>query len=290
MKRGFDEFFGFVGGKHRYAEDSRKDPNGPLLRGMEEVSEKEYLTEAFTREAISFIERNKARPFFLHLAPNAVHVPLQAPPEKYLGRVKNAADEQRRNLVGILAALDDQMGAVRAKLKELGLAEKTLVVFISDNGGAVGNNSKNGKLRGVKTDLFDGGIRVPLLIGMPGVLHHTVEERLASILDLYPTILNAAGVNQIPARLDGVDLLSGRGRHEALFWRYGPEKAVRSGKWKMVQQADGSNQLFDLEADVGEANDLAAKEPGKVTELLELWKKWDEKNVEPGWEGYQKNE
>src|SRR5215211_4794998 len=72
MKRGFDEFFGFVGGKHRYVEDSRKDPNAPLLRGMEEVSEKEYLTEAFTREAISFIERNKARPFFLYLAPNAV--------------------------------------------------------------------------------------------------------------------------------------------------------------------------------------------------------------------------
>src|ERR1051325_7694397 len=115
MRRGFDEFFGFIGGKHRYIEDSRKDVNGPLLRGTREVEEKEYLTEAFTREACSFMERNRSRQFFLYLAPNAVHVPLQAPPQKYLSRVKDAGDEHRRNQLGMLAALDDQVGAVSAK-------------------------------------------------------------------------------------------------------------------------------------------------------------------------------
>jgi len=290
MKRGFDEFFGFIGGKHRYVEEAKKDANGPLLRGTQEVAEKEYLTEAFTREACSFIERNKARPFFLYLAPNAVHVPLQTPPEKYLSRVKGVEDEQRRNLVGILAALDDQVGAVRQKLKELGLLENTLLVFMSDNGGAVGNKSKNGKLRGVKTDLFDGGIRVPLIVSLAGTIHARDDQRLASILDLYPTFLNAALVRPVPERLDGADLLFGRMRHDALFWRYGPEKAVRSGKWKLVSLKEGSNQLFDLSVDVGEANDLAEKEPGRVKELMELWKKWDEKNVEPKWAGYQKNE
>jgi arylsulfatase A-like enzyme len=204
--------------------------------------------------------------------------------------VAKIQDEQRRNLVGILAALDDQVGAMRAKLKELGLAENTLLVFMSDNGGALGNKSSNGKLRGVKTDLFEGGIRVPLIVSLAGTLQHTEDHRLASILDLYPTFLNAAGVERVPERLEGADLLFGRQRHEALYWRYGAEKAVRSGKWKFVQLAGGSSHLFDLEADVGEANDLAEKEPGRVKELLAMWTKWNEKNVEPKWEGYQKNE
>jgi len=291
MRRGFDEFFGFIGGKHRYVADARRDVNGPLLRGTAEVDEKEYLTEAFTREAISFIEKNRARPFFLYLAPNSVHVPLQRPPEKYLDRVGKIADEQRRIFAGVLAALDDQVGAMREKLNELKLLENTLLIFMSDNGGALGK-SKNGKLRGVKTDLFEGGIRVPLIVSLAGTIHQTVDQRLASILDLYPTFLNAAGVDRVadPARLEGADLLFGRKRHEALYWRYGPEKAVRNGKWKLVSLKEGSNQLFDLSADIGEEHDLAEKEPGRVKELMQLWKKWDEKNVEPKWAGYQKNE
>ncbi len=291
LKHGFDEFFGFIGGKHRYLEEGRKDPNSPILRGMEVVEEKEYLTEAFTREAVSFIERNRQRPFFLYLAPNAVHVPLQKPPEKYLSRVAKIADEPRRIFAAILAALDDQVGAVKGKLKELGLLENTLIIFMSDNGGAIGP-SKNGELRGVKTDLFEGGIRVPMILNWAGKIKAGVDAGLASILDLYPTFLSAAGAapGADRAELDGINLLAGRARHEALFWRYGPEMAVRSGKWKLVGLKDGSHQLFDLAADVGEKNDLAEKEPGRVKDLLAQWKKWDAKNIEPKWAGYQKNE
>jgi arylsulfatase A-like enzyme len=291
MQRGFDEFFGFIGGKHRYIEDERRDANGSLLRGTAEVSEKEYLTDAFSREACAFIDRNRERPFFLYLAPNAVHVPLQTPPAKYLSRVKDVADESRRNQLAILSGLDELVGTVRGKLSQLGLAENTLVVFMSDNGGAVGNKSKNGKLRGVKTDLFEGGIRVPLILNWPGKIAAGVDRGLAGIIDLCPTFLAAAGVEREkkwPAS-EGADLLSGR-RHEAMFWRYGPEKAARSGKWKLVAGADGVNHLFDLESDFGEANDLAEKEPQRVKELLEMWKKWDANNVEPKWDGYQKNE
>jgi arylsulfatase A-like enzyme len=143
----------------------------------------------------------------------------------------------------------------------------------------------------VKTDLYEGGIRVPLIASWPGKIAAAVDQRLASILDLYPTFLKVAGAErkkELPA-LEGVDLL-GSERHEALFWRYGPEKAVRSGKWKWVSVKEGSNQLFDLSVDVGEKNDLAVKEPEKVKELAESWKKWDEKNIPPKWEGYQKNE
>ncbi len=290
MKRGFDEFFGFIGGKHRYLAEAKKDPNSPILRGTSEVDEKEYLTEAFTREALAFIDRNRQRPFFLYLAPNAVHVPLQKPPEKYLARVGNIADEKRRIFAAVLAGLDDQVGAVREKLRELGLLENTLLIFMSDNGEPPGPG-KNGPLRGVKTDLYEGGIRVPMIANWPGKIAAGVDSRLANIIDLYPTILKIAGAQRSKEAkpLEGLDLL-GSDKHVALFWRYGPEKAVRQGNWKWVSLKEGSEQLFDLSVDVGEKNDLAAKAPGRLKQLKELWTKWDEKNLPPKWEGYQKNE
>jgi len=290
MKRGFDEFFGFIGGKHRYLAEEKKDPNGPILRGTSEVNEKEYLTEAFTREAVAFIERNRRRPFFLYLAPNAVHVPLQKPPEKYMARVAGIADEKRRIFAGVLAGLDDLVGTVREKLKDLELLENTLLIFMSDNGAPPGPG-KNGPLRGVKTDLYEGGIRVPMIANWPGKIAAGVDRRLASIIDFYPTFLNVTGAQRagdLPS-LEGCDIFSDQ-KHEALFWRYGPEKAARKENWKWVSVKKGAEQLFDLSADVAEKNDRAAREPHRVKELAELWKKWDEKNVAPKWEGYQKNE
>jgi arylsulfatase A-like enzyme len=287
-KRGFDEFFGFLGGKHRYLFDGRKEIINPILRGNTEVDETEYLTDAFTREALSFIDRNRNHPFFLYLAPNAVHVPLQKPPAKYFDRFPNIPDQPRRIFAAILAALDDQVGAVRDKLRELHLLDNTLIIFMSDNGGARGP-SKNAPLRGLKTELYDGGIRVPLILNHAAKTTPSVNSTPVNILDLYPTFLQAAAAsrpaNQPP--LEGQSLPTAD--HAPLFWRYGPEWAIRSGQWKLVHPSDGPQSLFDLNADLSETKDLSQSQPDRVRELTSLWKKWDEKNIPPRWPGFNKD-
>lgn len=157
LQRGFDEFFGFLGGANPYL------PRGPagvvprILRGREPVAEKAYLTDAFAREAVAFIDRHRKEPFFLYLAFNAPHGPLQAT-EKYLKRFETIEDEKRRTYAAMVSAMDDAVGAVLAKLRETGLDERTLIVFISDNGGPTDvNASSNAPFRGVKGEVREGG-------------------------------------------------------------------------------------------------------------------------------------
>ncbi len=149
QKRGFDEFFGFLGGAHSYL-NMKADMNLPILRGTEPVTEQGYLTDAFAREATAFIERHKDEPFFLYLTFNAVHNPLETA-EKYLKRFPSIDDPKRRKYAAMLSAMDDGIGQVLAKINELKLDDQTLVFFISDNGGPPGaNSSRNDPLRGAK--------------------------------------------------------------------------------------------------------------------------------------------
>ena len=168
----------------------------PIMRGREAIDEPEYLTDAFGREAVAFIERHKEEPWFLYLAFNAVHGPLQAT-DKYLTKFANIADEKRRTYAAMSAALDDAVGTVLAKLREQGAEENTLIFFIADNGGPEGvNGSDNGPLRGRKGQTWEGGVRVHWLVQWKGKLPAgKVYEQPVIQLDVLPTALAAAGRN-----------------------------------------------------------------------------------------------
>ena len=268
---------------HGSIDEPPYDDDNPLLRGTEPVHEPAYLTGAFTREAAGFISRNKDRPWFLTVAYNAVHSPMQAL-DRDLGRVAGIVDEHRRVFAAMLTALDDSVGALLGALREHHLENDTLVVFLSDNGGPTAElTSGNGPLRGGKGQLYEGGIRVPFFARWPGRIPPGILfPAPVSALDIMPTALAAAGV---PGRdgLDGVDLLPyWRGDttsppHPELYWRFGPQFALREGRWKMVQagKQGATPQLFDLDADPGEATDLATREPQRAAEMLEHWRALD---------------
>ena len=311
LRRGFDEFFGFLGGAHSYTGVGPR--SNPIYDGGEPATSISYLTDTLAARAVEFIERNKARPFFLYLAFNAVHAPLQAP-EKYLARVSRIADERRRTYAAMLVAMDDGIGSTLAALRDNGLDETTLVFFFSDNGGPVAlqgaNGSSNGPLRGQKAHTFEGGIRVPFIIRWTGRLPAgATDSRPIIQLDVLPTALAAAGIAVKPEwRLDGVNLLpfltaqASGAPHEALYWRLGGHMAIRKGDWKLVKSDAGGatddpakttlegTELFNLSTDIGEKSNLASAHPEKVRELSDEWLRWKDQLASPRWpppQGYR---
>ncbi len=288
MERGFQEFFGFLGGARPYLPGKL---SVPFSRGHERIEEKEYLTDAFKRETLDFISHHKEHPFLLYLAFNAVHTPTLAT-ESYLNRFPNITDNRRRTYAAMLSAMDDAVGAILAKLRADGLEENTLVFFISDNGGAKDNGSTNGVLHGTKTTTWEGGIRVPWLVQWKGHLPagRTYDHPVIQ-LDIAPTSLAAAGI-PIPAKakFDGVNLLPFlRGEneappHAALFWRFGKQTAVRKGDWSLVEADDSEGKrLFNLREDIGQKIDLSASKPDIIRELERDWEEWNKGNIPPTW-------
>ena len=278
--RGFDEVFGFLGrGAHDYFK--LDDPEDPIYRGTTPVKESGYLTDRWGQESVAFIGRNKSKPFFLYLAFNAVHAPLQAPPDE-IAKFKTG-DTQRNTLLAMGKRMDDAIGSVIAKLKSEGVWENTLLFFISDNGGPLAQTADNTPLRGGKHQTWEGGIRVPFLVCWPGKLKPGESQIAVSSLDILPTALAAAGV-AAPADkpLDGVNLVPIlRGETPAparnFFWTTGGEEggwwAIRSGDWKLTAQQSKVG-LFDLGKDASEKNDLAKQMPEKVAELTKLMDSW----------------
>jgi arylsulfatase A-like enzyme len=303
QSRGFDEFFGFLGGSHDYFSDQG------ILRGHKQVDEKEYLTDAFGREAVAFIEKHKAEPFFLYLAFNAVHTPMQADDAR-LKKFEHITDKRRRTYAAMMSAMDDAIGLVRKKLDDTGLTQNTLVCFISDNGGptmpgVTVNGSVNKPLRGSKRTTLEGGIRVPFLVSYPAKLKPRVYEKPVIQLDLTATALAAAGM---PARtewgLDGIDLVpflsgpEGDMPHQTLYWRFGLQMAIRDGDYKVVRydtnadtltgeggQPISKSHLYNLRDDIGESKDLAGSMPDKVAALQAKWDAWNAGNADPLWGG-----
>ncbi len=290
LHRGFDEFFGFLFGDHSYL-DWDIEPENPVYRGTQTVVETTYLTDAFTREAVSFIDRHQAGPFFLYLAFSAPHDPLEATPA-YLDRFPGIADSRRRTFAAMLSAMDDGVGAVLGRLRALGIEEETLIFFISDNGGIPAENtSLNTPLRGQKGQLYEGGVRVPFMVQWKGRLPAgRVDTRPVSSLDLFTTSMAAAGGAPPSDRvIDGVNLLpyldgtNPGAPHPILFWKYGSPAAVRKGDWKLVKVGSNPSQLFDLGADLSETTDLAASQPAKVAELEADLAAWKSELVPPLW-------
>jgi arylsulfatase A-like enzyme len=305
LDRGFDEFYGFLTGGNAFV--TKRTPGAravaadgagpniperrinPVFRNRDVVTEDRYLTTAFGAEAVRFIERNHANPFFLYLAFNAIHTPLHAT-EPYLDRFAGIRNEKHRMLAAMTAALDDEVGAVMSKLRERGIEKDTLVFFLSDNGCPVMTGAgTNGPLNGEKVTYYEGGVRVPFIAYWPGripagkVYREPVVSR-----DIVPTFLKAADIGVGGANFDGVDLLpwiNGRGGtpHDALFWRAGQGRAVRIGNWKLVEFGDRYSHLYDLANDLGEKQDLSGRHPEQVRRLREAWKVWSAQMKPPAW-------
>ncbi|KRC53270.1 MULTISPECIES: sulfatase [unclassified Nocardioides] len=246
-----------------------------FLPGLPARSPGEYLTDRLAQEATGFIRRHHGRPFFLHVANYAVHSDLRAKPgllAKYRDKHGAGVDGARPVLAAMLESIDQQVGRIVRTLKDLGIARNTLLLVTSDNGGAL--RAANRPLRGGKGQLYEGGIRVPLVAWWPGTgAAGRVSAELASTIDVLPTAAGLAGAD-VPAGVDGIDLTGViRGTattdRDTLFWAYPhhigsshPHAAVRQGGYKLVRQLrNGRDELFDLVADPAETNDISRRAP-----------------------------
>ena len=329
LVRGFDEFYGITEGGTSYATPRTPDMvtipqrklterggNWSIYRQSKTVVEDTYITDAFTREGVDFIRRHKDDPFFLYLSYTAPHTPLQAKGAD-VKRNSHIETEVGRVYAAMVTALDDGVGQVTKTLKELGLEDDTMVVFFSDNGGALYvPATDNGPLNGGKRYQYEGGHRVPFLVKWPGQLKKGVSyDEPVITLDLMPTFAAAAGVGKaMRSDHDGVNIvpyLAGDTPgppHERLFWRTGPNRAVREGKWKLWQvnlAPPGSKDmnhrrlpvdqiptgsphgqkilLFDLSTDLGERVNVAQNHPSVVKGLLSALDNWESELLEPAW-------
>jgi arylsulfatase A-like enzyme/CubicO group peptidase (beta-lactamase class C family) len=301
-ERGFEHYFGFLEGAHAYVPPTDPtviaDPR-PIVpyqraiwRGLEPARETEYLTHAFTREALAFIDTPRDRPFFLYLTYNAVHSPLQGDKDN-LDRVEGVGHPRRKLYASMLTALDDGVGKLMARLREKGLEQNTLVFFVSDNGGAPQpyNTTNNRPFSGKKGELLEGGIHIPYFVRWTGTLPAGATYSQPVItLDIYATaVAMAGGVLPGDRVYDGVNLvpfLSGSDRsapHDALYWRYGEYLAIRKGPWKLHKTGNYPGQLYDLDADVGETTDLSRSQPARTQELESALARWNAQLRAPLW-------
>jgi arylsulfatase A-like enzyme len=288
--RGFDVFYGFLGGHHEFATGRRKGSDWQILRGREPVATPpagEYLTDTLAAETCSFIAAQKGHHWFAYLSFNAVHAPLQSPQRQ--ADPSAPAAQRRAVYLEMLASMDQAVGRVLGQIRANGETERTLVFFISDNGGPTRvTSADNRPLRGEKGSHLEGGIRVPFLVSWPGRLAPHVSNRPVITLDIAATSLAAAGVRA--DGLDGLDLLPGfadsgaSAAPRALCWRMGNwNKAVCVGDSKLYAAGGGPWQLYDLATDVGESRDLASERPQDVARLSAHWEAWNAANRAPLW-------
>ncbi|QDT70106.1 Arylsulfatase precursor [Planctomycetes bacterium MalM25] len=284
-QRGFDEFFGFLSGGHQYFPEqltlqdfSEITKVGQwyrtkLRRNDEIVEIDDYLTDELSDAAADFVDRRHDEPFFLYLAYNAPHTPMQAT-KKYLDRFKHIEGKKRRTYAAMVSAVDDGVGRVLEKVAEYGIEERTLVVFFSDNGGATSNASSNKPLRGSKGTPFEGGVRVPFAARWTGTFPAGVDyDQPVISLDVFATMVALTGVTPNKP-LDGVDLtpyVTGEAQgapHDQLFWQWGGQTtlATRRGADKLIV-GKKRTMLFDLDADLSEADNLADRRKERTEEL-----------------------
>ena len=332
IRRGFDEFYGFLheghyfvpppykgvttwlrrktlpgGGSGRWTSSDQKliysthmgntepdyDADNPILRAGQPVEEPVYLTDAITRESISFIDRNADVPFFLYVPYNAVHSPLQGA-DAYMKKFNHIKDIQRRIFAAMLANMDDSVGAILEKLRSKNLEENTVIFFLSDNGGPTRElTSSNAPLRDGKGTVYEGGLRVPFLMQWKGKIpkEQTYKNPVIS-LDLFATSIALAKA-QLKRPLDGVNLipyLTNQNQgvpHQTLYWRLGNRRAIRHGDWKLLSNPKSGEkqtwELYHLTDDISEQKDLSSRHTDKVDELQSKWNQLNSKMISPIW-------
>ena len=303
LNRGFDFFYGHLGGGHRYfpeeltIKDSYSINDEPLsyktwiMRDHQPEKTDKYLTDAFSNEAVKFIEKNQKDPFFLYLAYNAPHGPLQAT-QKYLDRFNHIKNKKRKTYAAMVSAVDDGVGRILDRLESLEIIENTMIFFLSDNGGPESKNgSNNGPLREGKSSIYEGGNRIPFAMQWPAQITPMVYEYPISSLDILPTIAEWTNTPiSVDKPLDGVNIIpylkgEKQGRpHQTLYVRKFDDDlySVRDGDFKLVTKKKNSvKELYNLSKDLGEENDLASEFPEEVKRLDSLRQNWDSQLIDP---------
>jgi len=288
------EMFSLMVDAHDEAKDiawTREGLNN-IRKNGEIVQVDDYLLFHFRDEAVDFIEQSKDEPFLLYFAMNAPVPPLQVPRRYFESLRASISNISVRGYNALVLAQDDVVGAVLDKLQSTGLANDTILVFVSDNGNAVTRPGSNAPFSGGKFTTMEGGIRMPFMMRWPGQIPAgQVFSKPVSTLDILPTIAAACGVPTTAAQaLDGVDLLPyltdqhAGSPHEALFWKLAQYSAVRVGKWKLYLEPPNSvARLYDLEQDPGEREDLAHAQPQIFEELKARYAAWDKSLPPRGW-------
>lgn len=304
LKMGFDYFFGYncqMKAHHYFPEYLWENDKKVFYPENKDGNHKMYSHDECTSKGINFIKENKDKPFFLYLAYAIPHAELVLP-EKYLDKYKGKFPEKpypgghygkqdypKAAYAAMVSHLDGDVGKINALLKELGLDKNTIVMFTSDNGPHVegGNDPRffnsAGGYRGIKRDLYEGGIRTPFIVKWPGHINEgQVSEHVSAFWDVFPTLCDVAGA-AAPDDLDGISFLpelmgEEQPKHDLLYWEFhgygGDKQAVRKGKWKAVRvkikEANAPVQLFDLEADPYEKSNVAGQYPEVLAQMKEL--------------------
>lgn len=309
--RGFDDFYGFLGGGHKYFPeeyqkqyDSQKEAGAnqindyllPLEHNGTTIQAKEYLTDAFSREASRFANEanDKNKPFFLYLSYNAPHVPLEAKNED-LEKFKHIKDKDRRTYAAMVYAVDRGVGKIVKNLKKTGQYENTLIIFLSDNGGNTDHGANNYPLTGRKGDTWEGGYRVPMFFHWPKNIQKGQKFNYpVSALDLYPTITHLAQAKIADNKiLDGKNIwdnfVTQKNPHDketlfAMRHREGyTDVAARQNEWKAVKVSQEPWKLFNLTNDISEKNNLSVEHPDILRKLVSDAENWSKTHADPLW-------
>lgn len=286
-QRGFDDFYGFLGGGRSYFPMENPSPTQLLQHNNKKIEFEGYLTDVLGDYSVQYIEENKDKPFFMYLSYNAVHTPMEAK-EIDLEKYKN---HPRKELAAMTWSLDENIGKLRTKLKELNLHDNTLIYFLSDNGGAHNNQSSSGELKGWKGNEFEGGHRVPFIVSWPNKIEKGwTFNGLTSSLDIFKTSIAAADIQlDKEITLDGKNLIPYLTKekigspHQELYWRKLDESAARLNNYKLVKLNGYGSVMYDLENDLGETKDISTQDSIKFKELKNNFKQWESQLMNPLW-------
>ncbi len=294
--QGFDVFRGLASGDGDFHTHINRSGNEDWWHNNEIAMENGYTTDLITKHSVHFITKHRGEPFFLYVPHLGIHFPWQSPEDPphrekgtsyhndKWGRIPNPSDVSP-HVRAMIESLDQSTGQLIAALEKQKLIENTIVIFTSDNGGYLTygekfrNISSNGPLRGQKTELYEGGHRVPTIVSWPGKIAPKVTHETTHSVDLFPTFATLAGIPSEKIQTDGIDLTSHLFEKDPLpdrmlFWRADSDRAVRHGRWKLCL-CGGKLELYDLDEDIGEQHNLANAHPVVTERLLDAWACWE---------------
>lgn len=297
--QGFDEFRGLGSGDGDHHSHINRWGREDWWNNNQLEMEDGYSIDLITDHSKTFIQKHQGEPFFLYMAHLAIHFPWQGPNDPAQREKGKSYENDKWGIIAdrenvqphvkaMVEAIDGSVGEIIKTLKVLNLDENTLVIFTSDNGGYIHYNqlfkniSNNGPLRGQKAEMYEGGHRVPFIARWPGKINPGItSDATAMTMDLYPTFASMAGVENLEAHsLDGIDLNSMLITNQklpdrTLFWKRGNELAVRKGPWKLVKDGDQPSELYNLDMDLGESENVSKNHEAILKSLTEKYTKWE---------------